>query len=189
MTVALLCLVAFCSGIRTLASAGLGLALLPSRPGTIMTAQAAVTQLGYLIGVVTGAATLGASGYAALGLVRGGASLVSAVLVTRVVDPLHRVDPSPARQARRHRADCTAVDAVYPDSNTSRLMRGRVSCVSLESAGLWQARQPPDAIKALAMLGYGVGRGTWRTVCTCAAAHRLGLAVGADHRLQPRCAR
>ena len=39
VTVALLCLVAFCSGIRTSASAGLGLAQMPSRPGTIMTAQ------------------------------------------------------------------------------------------------------------------------------------------------------
>jgi predicted MFS family arabinose efflux permease len=82
---------------------------MPSRPGTIMTAQAAVTQLGYLIGAVTGATTLGAWGYAALGLVLGGASLVSAVLITRVVDPLQRADPSPARQARRHRA---AVDPV-----------------------------------------------------------------------------
>ena len=77
-----------------------------------MTAQAAVTQLGYLIGAVTGAATLGASGYAALGFVLGGASLVSALLATRVVDPLQRADPSLRGKARRHRADCTAADAV-----------------------------------------------------------------------------
>jgi hypothetical protein len=52
-----------------------------------MTAQTAVTQLGYLSGALVGAGLLSSSSYAALGLTLGGGILVSAALFMRVADP------------------------------------------------------------------------------------------------------
>jgi predicted MFS family arabinose efflux permease len=88
VTLALLTFIALCGGVRASASAGLGLAQMLGRPGTMMTAQTAVTQLGYLLGALAGAGMLSLSSYAALGLVLGGGMLLSAVLFTRVADPL-----------------------------------------------------------------------------------------------------
>lgn len=97
-TVAFLCLIALCNGLRTSVSAGLGLAQIPGRPATMMTAQTAVTQVGYLLGALAGAVLIGSSGYASLGLALGGALIVSATLSLRVADPLQgRV----ARTSRR----------------------------------------------------------------------------------------
>jgi predicted MFS family arabinose efflux permease len=88
VSLAFLCVIALCSGIRASTSAGLGLVQIPGRPSTMMVAQTAVTQLGYLLGALAGSGMLGSSGYAGLGLVLGVGLLVSALLVTRVADPL-----------------------------------------------------------------------------------------------------
>jgi predicted MFS family arabinose efflux permease len=87
VTLGFLSLTALCSGVRTSTSAGLGLAQMPGRPGAIMTAQTAVSQLGYLSGALVGAGLLSSSSYPALGLTLGGGILVSAALFMRVADP------------------------------------------------------------------------------------------------------
>jgi predicted MFS family arabinose efflux permease len=87
VTLAFLCVIALCSGVRASASAALGLAQAPGSPSTMTAAQTAITQLGYLIAALAGAGMLNSSGYADLGLVLGGGLLVSAALVTRVADP------------------------------------------------------------------------------------------------------
>lgn len=71
-----------------------------------MTAQGAVTQLGYLLGALAGAAVLGSSGYAVLGVALGAGLLVSALLFTHVADPL---DERARPHTTRRRTDLTAV--------------------------------------------------------------------------------
>jgi MFS family permease len=96
VTLAFLCAIALCSGVRASASAALGLAQMPGRPSTMTAGQTAVTQLGYLLAALAGARMLNSSGYADLGLVLGGGLLVSAALVIRVPDPPEeRVKRSP----------------------------------------------------------------------------------------------
>jgi predicted MFS family arabinose efflux permease len=90
VSLAFLCVIALCAGIRSSAAAALGLAQMPGQPGAMMAAQTAVTQLGYLLGALAGAGVLSSSGYAGLGLLLGGGLLVSAALFTRVVDPLEQ---------------------------------------------------------------------------------------------------
>lgn len=53
----------------------------------MMAARTAALQAGYLLGGLVGGATLAWSGYAALGLVLGAATVLSAALVLRVKDP------------------------------------------------------------------------------------------------------
>ncbi|UGS36088.1 MFS transporter [Capillimicrobium parvum] len=109
VTLALLTLIALCAGMRASTSAGLGLAQMPDRPGTMMTAQTAVTQFGYLLGALAGAGMLGSSSYAALGLVLGGAMLLCAVLFTRVTDPLEFERVGERRHPTRNRPVGTRV--------------------------------------------------------------------------------
>jgi predicted MFS family arabinose efflux permease len=87
VTLALFAGAAVFAGIRTPASAALGLAQVPERPGAMMAARTAVTQLGYLLGAVAAGVLLTVSGYAALGAVLGAAMVASAALALGVRDP------------------------------------------------------------------------------------------------------
>lgn len=91
--VGLFCLVGFIAGIRTPASASLGLEQLPGRPGAMMATRAAATQLGYLIGAVIGGAVIAGPGYGALGPVLAVGMIISAYLVLRVNQPPHASVP------------------------------------------------------------------------------------------------
>ncbi|MGF1473057.1 MAG: MFS transporter [Rubrobacteraceae bacterium] len=88
ISVVLLCIVAFCAGVRTPVSSTLGLSQLPQQPGLMMAARTAALQIGYLLGGLVGGVTLVWSGYAALGLVLGTAMTLTAALILRVSDPL-----------------------------------------------------------------------------------------------------
>ena len=79
---------AVAGGVRLTVSSTLGLSQLPDQPGSMMAARTAVLQMGYLLGGLVGGATLAWGGYAALGLVLGAATVLSAALVLRVDDPL-----------------------------------------------------------------------------------------------------
>jgi predicted MFS family arabinose efflux permease len=78
------CLIGVVAGVRTPASAGLGLQQLPEQPGAMMAARTAATQLGYLIGAVVGGAVIAGPGYGVLGLVLGVGMVLSAWLALRV---------------------------------------------------------------------------------------------------------
>ncbi|MCK6210230.1 MFS transporter [Georgenia sp. EYE_87] len=82
--VAAFCLLGLLAGIRTPASARLGLEQLPGQAAAMMATRTAATQLGYLLGAVAGGALIAASGYRALGLALGVVMLVSAALALRV---------------------------------------------------------------------------------------------------------
>jgi len=82
--VATFCLLGLCAGIRTPASARLGLEQLPDRPAAMMAARTGATQLGYLLGAVAGGVLIAVAGYAALGVVLGVVMLFSAVAVLGV---------------------------------------------------------------------------------------------------------
>jgi len=77
-------------GVRSAVSSTLGLSQLPERPGSMMAARTAATQMGYLLGGLIGGATLASGGYAALGIVLATALILGATLVLRVTDPLAR---------------------------------------------------------------------------------------------------
>ena len=79
---------AIAGGIRLTVSSTLGLSQLPDQPGSIMAVRTAAIQMGYLLGGLVGGATLAWGGYAALGLLLGAATILSAALVLRVSDPL-----------------------------------------------------------------------------------------------------
>jgi len=81
------CLLGLLAGIRTPASARLGLEQLPGRPAAMMATRTAATQLGYLLGAVAGGTLIAVSGYRALGLALGAVMVLSAALVLRVADP------------------------------------------------------------------------------------------------------
>jgi predicted MFS family arabinose efflux permease len=72
------------AGVRTPASAGLGLETLPGQPAAIMAARTAATQVGYLIGAVVGGTVIASWGYAPLGPVLAGVMVLSAILVLRI---------------------------------------------------------------------------------------------------------
>jgi predicted MFS family arabinose efflux permease len=72
------------AGVRTPASAGLGLETLPGQPAAIMAARTAATQVGYLIGAVLGGTVIAGWGYAPLGPVLAGVMVLSAVLILRI---------------------------------------------------------------------------------------------------------
>jgi predicted MFS family arabinose efflux permease len=82
--VVMFCLIGVVAGVRTPASAGLGLQQLPEQPGAMMAARTAATQLGYLIGAVVGGAVIAGPGYGVLGLVLGVGMVLSAWLALRV---------------------------------------------------------------------------------------------------------
>ena len=81
---------AVAGGVRLTVSSTLGLSQLPDQPGSMMAARTAAIQTGYLLGGLLGGVTLAWSGYAALGLVLGAATVLSAALVLGVKDPLAR---------------------------------------------------------------------------------------------------
>lgn len=88
VAVGLFCLIGLTAGVRTPASSGLGLEQLPARPGAMMAARTAATQLGYLLGAVIGGAVIAGPGYATLGAVLAAGMGASALLILRVDDPL-----------------------------------------------------------------------------------------------------
>jgi predicted MFS family arabinose efflux permease len=88
LAVGVFCLIGLAAGIRSPASAGLGLAQLPEHPGAMMAARTAATQLGYLLGAIVGGALVAGAGYAVLGFVLAAGMATSALLVLRVDDPL-----------------------------------------------------------------------------------------------------
>lgn len=85
--VLLFCLIGLIAGLRTPASAGIGLAQLPGRPGAMMAARTAATQLGYLLGALIGGTVIAFWGYATLGWALAAVMALSAVLLRRVDDP------------------------------------------------------------------------------------------------------
>ena len=87
-TVGLFCLMAACASVRTTGSSALGLAQLPDRPGAMMGARTASAQLGYVVGAGAGGAVLALAGFGALGFVLCAGMAVSALLISRVTDPL-----------------------------------------------------------------------------------------------------
>jgi YNFM family putative membrane transporter len=87
-TLALFCVMALFAGIRSTGSSALGLSQLRERPGSMMGARTASAQLGYMIGAAAGGAVLAESGFGALGFVLFAGMAASALLVTRVRDPL-----------------------------------------------------------------------------------------------------
>jgi predicted MFS family arabinose efflux permease len=87
-TVGMFCLVALCAGLRSTGSSALGLDQLPAQPGSMMAARTASAQLGYMIGAGAGGAILAVSGFGALGFALLAGMLASAVLISRVAEPL-----------------------------------------------------------------------------------------------------
>jgi predicted MFS family arabinose efflux permease len=85
-SVALICVVAVCAGLRSTGSSALGLSQLPAHPGSMMAARTASAQLGYMIGAVVGGIVLAVAGFGALGWVLFAGMAFSALLVTRVRD-------------------------------------------------------------------------------------------------------
>ncbi len=84
------------AGIRTPASAGLGLEQLPGQPTAMMAARTGATQVGYLVGAVVGGTVIAGWGYPALGVVLTFVMALSAALVLRVGD---RTEPEAAGSA------------------------------------------------------------------------------------------
>lgn len=91
--VAMFCLIGLVAGVRTPASAGIGLQQLPEQPGAMMAARTAATQLGYLIGAVVGGAVIAGPGYGVLGLVLAAGMVLSAWLALRVREEI-RTQPA-----------------------------------------------------------------------------------------------
>jgi predicted MFS family arabinose efflux permease len=87
------CLIGMTAGVRTPASAGMGLDQLPGHPAAMMAARTATTQLGYLIGALLGGALIAGPGYGALGGVLAVGMVLSAWLVHRVDDPTRKLLP------------------------------------------------------------------------------------------------
>jgi predicted MFS family arabinose efflux permease len=90
-TLAMFFVVALCAGLRSTGSSALGLDQLPAQPGSMMAARTASAQLGYMIGAAVGGAVLALSGFGALGFVILAGMLVSAVLISRVAEPLAEI--------------------------------------------------------------------------------------------------
>jgi predicted MFS family arabinose efflux permease len=86
-TLALFFAMALCAGVRSTGSSALGLAQLPSQPGSMMAARTTSAQLGYMVGALAGGAVLAVADFGALGFFLLGGILMSAVLVARVDEP------------------------------------------------------------------------------------------------------
>jgi predicted MFS family arabinose efflux permease len=87
-TLGLFCAMAMFAALRSTAASALGLAQLPGRPGAMMGARTASSQLGYMIGAAAGGGVLALADFGALGFVLFGGMAVSALLIVRVHDPL-----------------------------------------------------------------------------------------------------
>jgi predicted MFS family arabinose efflux permease len=83
----LFCAIALLAGVRTPASAGLGMAQLPTHPGVMMAARTGTTQLGYLVGALSAGAVLAVADYKTLGFVLSAVMLASLALMWRVREP------------------------------------------------------------------------------------------------------
>lgn len=124
VAVGIFCLIGLTAGIRTPASAGLGLEQIHGHPGAMMAARTAVTQLGYLLGATVGGALIAGAGYGTLGWVLAAGMAVSALLVLRVADPLEGgPDMSAVTRTRRGRSTvrygCSSRQPVRPAAITS----------------------------------------------------------------------
>ena len=86
-SLAVICLVAVCAGLRATGSSALGLSQLPAHPGSMMAARTVSAQLGYMIGAVVGGVVLAVAGFGALGWVLFAGMAFSAYVVARVRDP------------------------------------------------------------------------------------------------------
>jgi predicted MFS family arabinose efflux permease len=86
-TLAAFCAVAVAAGVRSPASASLGLGHCAQRPGAMMAARSAATQAGYLAGAAVGAAVLTAHGYDDLGWALAAIMVAAAALMARVPEP------------------------------------------------------------------------------------------------------
>ena len=75
------------AGVRTPASAGIGMEQLRGYPAAMMTARTAATQTGYLVGASVGGAVIAGPGYPTLGVVLAAGLLLSAALLARVPEP------------------------------------------------------------------------------------------------------
>ncbi len=93
-SLAVICVVAVCAGLRSTGSSALGLAQLPAHPGSMMAARTVSAQLGYMIGAVAGGIVLAVAGFGALGWMLFAGMTLSALLVGRVRDR-----PPPLRTA------------------------------------------------------------------------------------------
>ena len=74
------CVACLGAGVRTPASAALGIEQLPGHPATMMAARTAVTQSGYLLGAVGAGAVVSGPGYGALGWALAGVMVLAAAL-------------------------------------------------------------------------------------------------------------
>jgi predicted MFS family arabinose efflux permease len=89
-TFGLFCVMALFASLRSTTSSDLGLLQLPRQPGSMMGARTAAAQLGYAIGAATGGAVLALAGFGTLGLVLFAGMGISALLVSRVSEPVAR---------------------------------------------------------------------------------------------------
>jgi predicted MFS family arabinose efflux permease len=89
VTLTFLCVVALCAGVRSSASARLGLAQMADRSSAMTAAQTAVTQAGHLLGAIAGAAMLSVAGDTGLGLALSSGLVLAAGLFARVTDIPH----------------------------------------------------------------------------------------------------
>ena len=87
-TLGLFCAMAMFAALRSTAASALGLAQLPRRPGAMMGARTASSQLGYMIGAAAGSGVLALADFGALGFVLFAGMAISALLIARVHDPL-----------------------------------------------------------------------------------------------------
>jgi predicted MFS family arabinose efflux permease len=87
-TLGLFCAMAAFAALRATAASALGLAQLPGRPGAMMGARTASSQLGYMIGAGLGGAVVALAGFGPLGFALLAGMVLSALLMTRVHDPL-----------------------------------------------------------------------------------------------------
>jgi predicted MFS family arabinose efflux permease len=87
-TLGLFCAMAMFAALRSTAASALGLAQLPGRPGAMMGARTASSQLGYMIGAAAGGGVLALADFGALGFVLFAGMAISALLIARVHDPL-----------------------------------------------------------------------------------------------------
>jgi len=90
-SVAVICVVAVCAGLRSTGSSALGLSQLPAHPGSMMAARTASAQLGYMIGAVVGGTVLAVAGFGTLGWVLFAGMSASALLVAGVSDRTARM--------------------------------------------------------------------------------------------------
>jgi predicted MFS family arabinose efflux permease len=97
VTIALLAMMAFVNGSRSLVASALGMDSAPHDRVAVMSMRAAANQLGYLLGAALGGLALAVGGFPALGLTLAGL-FASAVLV-HLPSPLGTCTPTPQEAA------------------------------------------------------------------------------------------